>query len=356
MYAEADHVERPIERLYRAALGDAAAGPYLAVFARFDDQGQSGAAWNNAAAVFHLGWLAHHRLWAAAAWWALLAAALGLMVAGLWQLAAGWSFGVKLGLSLALGLVGLLVPGLWGTAWLHGQLRQRMIAAVERAPTVDLACEALQAEARQRQRHNTWGLALLSAGVVLAGLLTWIAPWRSLAPIPSTPVASMDAPTPSTPSTPAAPATDATGPQAVAVAVADDGGSAAAAAAVLPETADLPPSPPGVTPSLPLSPAPDAGAGASVQTPEPLPAASDGVRTRVQGHGVAVGMFAVEANAERVVAQLRAAGLPVLSDPVASARGTLTRVRVGPFEQREQAGAAARQVQALGLDAKVYAP
>ncbi len=92
--------------------------------------------------------------------------------------------------------------------------------------------------------------------------------------------------------------------------------------------------------------------------PSPVPAepTAAGVAVRVRGYGVSVGLFAVVANAERARARLVAAGLPVLSDPVESARGPLTRVRVGPFESRAQAQAAAEQVRALGLDARVYAP
>ena len=79
-----------------------------------------------------------------------------------------------------------------------------------------------------------------------------------------------------------------------------------------------------------------------------------GIRPRVRGFGVNVGLFSVAANAERAKARLSEAGLPVLDDPVESARGPLTRVRVGPFEQREQAEAAAKAVRALGLEARVY--
>jgi adhesin transport system outer membrane protein len=81
-----------------------------------------------------------------------------------------------------------------------------------------------------------------------------------------------------------------------------------------------------------------------------------GVVVGPRGHGVNVGLFALSANAERVRAQLEDVGLPVVSDPIKSARGPLTRVRVGPFEQREQAQVAAERVRALGLDAHIYAP
>jgi cell division protein FtsN len=75
-----------------------------------------------------------------------------------------------------------------------------------------------------------------------------------------------------------------------------------------------------------------------------------------KGHGVSVGLFAVPVNAERIRAKLAAAGLPVLEEPIESVHGTLTRVRVGPFERLDQAQAAAKRVRALGLDARVYAP
>ena len=67
-------------------------------------------------------------------------------------------------------------------------------------------------------------------------------------------------------------------------------------------------------------------------------------------------MFADPVNAQRAEARLREAGLPVLSDPVESSRGTLTRVRVGPLPDRAAADAAARQVRDLGLEARVYGP
>jgi cell division septation protein DedD len=77
---------------------------------------------------------------------------------------------------------------------------------------------------------------------------------------------------------------------------------------------------------------------------------------RIKEHGVSVGLFAVPENAERIQAKLVAAGLPVLQEPIESAKGPLTRVRVGPFERRDQAQAAAARVRALGLEARVDAP
>lgn len=349
-----DPGESSSARLYRAALGDGSVQPYLAVFARFDDLGRAGPAWNSAAALFQLGWLVHHRLWVAAAGWGGLAVATGLLVAGLWQLTAGWELGAKLGLSLALVLAALFVSGLWGTAWLHGQLRQRMIAAV------DAACEALQAEARERQRRNTWGLAILSAGVLLVGLISWFFPLRSYE------AAEAPATVPTVLTTPSS--QERVKPEPNFVAEAPD---AAVVSALLDEVDQLAaepmPSPPEVLLIPPVSSASSSNVAANPArvdvvsdavppTPTPTPTTEFEARARIKGHGVAVGMFAVEANAQRTDAKLRAAGLPVLSDPVASAKGTITRVRVGPYERPEQAEAAALEVKALGLDAKVYAP
>lgn len=452
---QTDPGERSTARLYRAALGEASAGRYLPVFARFDDRGMAGPSWNSAAALFHLGWLVHHRLWGPLAGCAALAAAVSLALAGLWQLAPAWPTGIKLGISLALVLGAMLLPGLWGTAWLHTRSRRRMIAAVERAATVDGACITLGAEARDRQRRNTWGLAgLLSAGV-LAALLWQTVPWSTFAgdtradvsapptepvaqaspssvvpavadavkpltvatspvdtiragisevqapaPVPAPAVAEVR-PEPASPADPPAvqPATRSSTPVADPVAVPTPkavtppvvsgatakvrASSSASSPAVPVATDESPPAAPRPAPPksgpasakalpqpVPGKPVVQAAESASppepaVQAPGPVasgpstPAtatATNDIRPRVKGFGVAVGMFAVADNAERVAAQLSRAGLPVLSDPVESARGRLIRVRVGPFERRDQADAAAVRVRALGLEARVYVP
>jgi cell division protein FtsN len=130
-----------------------------------------------------------------------------------------------------------------------------------------------------------------------------------------------------------------------------------------PKAAEAKPSPAAevaaeAAPSGALAPVPAQPVVAEV----PVPAASDSpaavapLRTRERGFGVSVGLFAVEANAQRAAATLSGAGLPVISDPIESARGPMTRVRVGPFETRAQAESAAERVRALGLEARVYAP
>ena len=421
MSEQPDSGERSTVRLYRATLGDVSAERYLPAFARFDDQGMAGPTWNSAAALFHLGWLLHHRLWLSLTGFAVLATTVALAVLGLWHWAPGWPTGIKLGASLAMGLAALLVPGLWGTAWLHTRTRRRMIAAVERAATVDGACEVLTAEARDRQRRNTWGLAGLLSVVALTALLWQTVPWSSFVeeappalpepepepaskpkPDPVAAVESVSPPLSPLPEVAAEKATSGVPPEGQSGEAALPAVSQVAATpdrlpdplpldkpeavvrAAVPVGSGKPPKPPGASTaasdtdaavSTAVKGGPSSakalpkmggrasvvqGATASSASSPVTPAADDagmvGIRPRVKGFGVAVGMFSVTDNAERVAAQLSGAGLPVLSDPVDSARGRLTRVRVGPFERRAQAEAAAVKVKALGLEARVYTP
>ena len=419
--------DRSTERLYRAAMGDALANRYLRVFERFDDRGVAGPTWNRAAAFFHLGWLIHHRLWKALAVWLALVAVLALIVIGVWRFALDWPIGVKLGGSLAVALVACLVPGLWGSAWLHEGLRQRMIEAVRREASLSAACAALSAATQRRQRQNTWALAGFLGTGTLVALLGVMVPWGSLrgpeAPAGPKLLELVEAPV---------------SPPAVAGARGDETGHSELASAVKPAVADtsgpqgerregsteggeaaralpskLSEEPIDGLPSLEEVDTPGAAAdrigplgadhadeglpklvhavASSASSPsastthtydesglglavleelvaekqavavnesgaQPGPTDRTGVRPMAESFGVAVGMFAVKANAERVVGKLRGVGLPVVSDAVTTSRGELTRVRVGPFQRREQAREAAAKVLALGLDAKVLPP
>lgn len=305
--------------LYRAALGPAGASAYLPVIARFEERGRSAMVWSTRAALGQLAWLVYWRLWGAALAQAGLtlvaAAALGWM----WTRAGGVPTGIRIGLTASALVLWCALPGLWGMACLHRGLRERVAAAVEQADSFQEAVERLE---RSEYGWRVAGLVAAAAVLVVVALLAGVVgqQWRpaavgaaqvqSPAPpqraprlLPSPPVAS---PTEAPPATPA----------------------------VLPVQA----------PVEPVAAAPTPAA------PEPV------LRPRPRGFGVNVGMFAREANAERAKARLVEAGLPVLHDPIESARGPLTRVRVGPFERREEAEQAAAKVRALGLEARVYAP
>lgn len=132
-------------------------------------------------------------------------------------------------------------------------------------------------------------------------------------PMPVGGVLGMDAPAPATPVEP--PAGDNT--------VADDAvalietPAATAAAAKAPDSAPAAAAQPTISPG---SESPATGGGAYV---------------------VNIGSFANRANAQSLVSKLRAAGLPVLAEPVKTATGDATRLRVGPYADRA-AGEAAR--------------
>jgi cell division septation protein DedD len=74
----------------------------------------------------------------------------------------------------------------------------------------------------------------------------------------------------------------------------------------------------------------------------------------VRGYYVNAGLFAVASNGNKAYRKMEKAGLPVFSDTVSSAKGQLTRVRVGPYPTRAKADAAAKKIRALKLDAKVF--
>jgi hypothetical protein len=351
------------EALYRAALGPGRTAHYLPVFARFDERGVAGTSWNHAAAWLNLNWLLYRRLWRQALLYAVaLAAALGL-----WWWARGfmaaWPAGVRWGLLALIGVLAVVVPGWWGSAWLHADVRRRMTDAVRRARTVQEACGLMQAVGPLRW---AWVLALVvqmallfALGVRTGGGPTTAAPGpaqaeptvaEAAAPVPAP--APLPAPVPAPEPSSASPASGEVVTEPAPSLVSASSGGASVAGTVTAEAP--PPKPKAATPTPPPILAP-----ATRPSPPPSQASAtsaDAPRPRWQGHGVNVGIFADPANAERAAARLRQAGLPVRTDPVESARGPLTRVRVGPFDTHDQAEAAAETVRNLGLEARVFGP
>lgn len=301
--------------LYRAALGPVGAPYYLRVFARFDEAGLPGPAWNTMAACFTLGWLVYRRLWGAAFAYGVMLMALAAMLWfelgpwATWSVEGRWLTGALLVAVLS------LLPGFYANVLLHGELRRRMTEAVRQAATVQQARQRLAAQA---SGPGLLGLLVFLYLVLVSGAAGWWWQHSRARPMPPVPVES---PAPPPVAAPAAPVT----PPSPAV----------------PDPAPVVPSPP--------APPPEPGPAAEPTPPDPI-------RPRLIGHGVAVGLFAEVANARRAETRLRQAGLPVVVDPVESARGTLTRVRVGPLPDRASAEAAAQQIRAMGLEARVYGP
>lgn len=65
---------------------------------------------------------------------------------------------------------------------------------------------------------------------------------------------------------------------------------------------------------------------------------------------VPVAALASQAKVKELLAKLKAARLPHYTESLATAKGTVTRVRVGPYATREAAEQAQRQLKRLGLN------
>ncbi|WP_342129615.1 SPOR domain-containing protein [Hydrogenophaga sp. OTU3427] len=318
--------ESPTTALYRAALGPLNTDHHLRAFADFDDTGVAGPRWNGAAALLTLNWLVYRRLWR-------LAGAYVLVLVGacalLWALGWGrWPPGVWAGLLGTVVVLASVVPGLWAEAWLHGQVRQAMIAAVRDAPSLPDACEALRRRAPSMARFGA--LALLNF-LLGAAAFSLHAGW---------PTGPQGAAPPSAVAAASTPAMSEPAPAVLPVKLAES-------------SAPNPPPTAAVVP--PPVRAPERMA---VSAPQPLsvPAPAEAVQVPPApgAYAVNVGLFADAGNAERLHARLNAAGLPAYLQTLETAQGTRTRVRVGPMASRAQADRMAERIRSMGLEARVF--
>ena len=100
-----------------------------------------------------------------------------------------------------------------------------------------------------------------------------------------------------------------------------------------------------------------------VSPPEPPPpvtvekpkVVARAVPTTVEKKGFAVqlGAFGDADKANLAVATMKSAKLPVYTESIAASKGTVTRVRVGPFPTREKADSALAQIKLAGSDGKI---
>jgi len=366
----------PTMALYRAALGPLNTQRYLALFERFDAAGRASLVWNPAAGLCTLNWMAFRGLWGAALVYLAAAEGLALLAFGLGR-HLQWPTGVEIGVLGSLLMLSILIPGLYGNALLHADIRRRMASAVTDAHTVREACEALarQAPTQRRLKAFLLGNALLGVLLLAVGVFLWGAeptgadalPAKEIGqvqdpitpPVPPAPPAEAGAPLQSGSSSPGAPASS-EAPGGASPSTVPEPSVEKAAVQPLPEQAE--PSAVAETPPAVLSapaPRPSPPPRAAVTTPGSAPASSPPAPILVKpsapvSHGINVGLFAEEANAIKVHAQLTEAGLPATMQTVEGTRGPRTRVRAGPFPDRASADAAAQRIRAMGLEAQIY--
>ena len=354
-----DHSEEnATTSLYRAAIGLVNVDYYLPIFTRFEAANRISPSWNSAASLYTLNWLLFRRLWLAAGVYGSLV----LGVALVWFL---WPGALDLSVLLVLGVLSVVVPGIYGNALLHLACRQKMAHALTVNTTLAQACSMLQREASSR-RHFLW-LALLNGALlcaVLAAYLLWpdadkTPPMNPPRVEASNQAAGRVSESASAPASAAStelaipPVEAASAPQAAA----SRNGVAAVPAPVVAAASEVPTQAPFAAPVaiVPASPA-SAPVPAQALRKDAAKETAAPARAPTAAHHFAinVGLFAKDTNAQKVHTQLLAAGQPVYTQVLQTSKGKLTRVRVGPFKSQRAADAAAEQIRALKLDAVVF--
>ena len=350
--------ENATTALYRAAIGPVGAEHYLPVFARFELADRPGSGWNWAACLYTLGWMLFRRMWGAAL--AYVGAVAGVALTG--ALLLGMVFQgpaqVRLGIGVALLLLAFVVPGVWGDAWLYAHSRKRMARALADSSSWVEAVALLEKQAVARPQ--VWWLAAAQAAVLAAaaGVYVLVPGLAPLAPVPAqAPVAAAPAlPAVVAVVTPAAPAAPPVLASSEATATAVVASMPAPAPTPTPTPAATPVSAPVQVPLPPPVPVPvPTQASAMPPTPAPTPTPMPAPAERTPGrYFVNVGLFAVDANARKAQARLRAAGVRVQTQELQMKNGKRIRVRAGPYQTRAQAEAAADKIRALGLEAQLF--
>lgn len=354
------------EQLAAAAIGTSGAEHYRKAFARLDAAGRALPGWNGAAALAGPAWLAFRGLWRALA--VVLVLWLGVAIAGGWAGEQALLPGAVLaGMALALWLGSALALGVWGDAWVHRDVRQRVEAAVTQAATMQAALQRLQSTAPTRRTMAVVAAVSVVAWVVLAWVVWRGWPQQGVAPRgqasePGTVVVSgAVTPAPKAPTPPPEPVPAAPLPAPVEVPAFDEGevqevqGETDAALAAL--AASSPQAAAGKEPRTRTAAHPPAAAPVGKKKPtehtKPAPSAAQAEpAAKVRQLYINVGIFADPENASRAHERLQKEGLPAHVDAIKSSGGkTLKRVRVGPFTSAAQANEAAGKVKLLGLDA-----
>ncbi len=400
--------------LYRLSVGPVNAAYYQRHFQRFETLGKAVPTWNHGAAFCTLAWLVLRKLWRPAALYLCLLAALLLVWWG--GVHGRLPLPLELALCLLVGMLLCVVPGTLGNALYYQHVRQHTLQTLTRASSLSQARAQLAEQAVTKDRLHTIAAiqALLLAaltGLVLhqvkqggaseapapSGPPDLVIPQvSSLAPtqpVAFTPTPAADSPSEAAPAAPAlslvtlaqtVPATPEATPPTALVAEPAPAAAAAPAAVPVPAPALAPASPPAAPPApakkavTPPAPAAKAAAPAkpdkaektdkgsktakaekadkapkSAPEPKPAPAAANG-RLVPGKFYLNAGVYAQAANVDKAVQQLQAAKLNALRQTVSSSKGDLTRLRIGPFDTRQQAEQAAAKAKQLRIDASVF--
>lgn len=361
--------------LYRLSVGPVNAAYYQRHFQRFETLGKAVPTWNHGAAFCTLAWLVLRKLWRPAALYLCLLAALLLVWWG--GVHGRLPLSLELALCLLVGMLLCVVPGTLGNALYYQHVRQHTLQTLTRASSLSQARAQLAEQAVTKDRLHTIAAiqALLLAALTGLVLHQVKQGGPSEAPAPSGPpdlvipqVSSLapTQPVAFTPTPAAAPPADAA-PAAPALSLVTLAQAVPATPEVAPKTALV------AEPAAAIAPAPakpdktektDKGsktakaekadkASKSAPEPKPAPAAANGRLVPCKFY-LNAGVYAQAANVDKAVQQLQGAKLNALRQTVSSSKGDLTRLRIGPFDTRQQAEQAVAKAKQLRIDASVF--
>ncbi|MGE5617275.1 MAG: SPOR domain-containing protein [Bacillota bacterium] len=107
-------------------------------------------------------------------------------------------------------------------------------------------------------------------------------------------------------------------------------------------------------PAVPAKPAPQPPAKVATVDAKPAPVAA-AVTPKLEGFAVQIGAFHEEAKMQQAREKLTGARIAHYTERIETSKGTLIRLRAGPFPTREAADKAAGSIKKAGLDGKVVA-
>ena len=357
--------------LYTAALGHGPQERYLRRFAQFDASGRTSPGWNGAASFCTLSWAILRQLWVPALLYVAVLEGLSLLAwgTGRWFLPAQASVPWPL---LAVAALAWLLPGMYGDALLHTEIRKRIVMALTQTQSVAEACALLGQRASSQRRLKK--LVFANAAVALTAATAcyfWLPPGAVFAPLapnhPAEPELTAAQALALTPNTVArltaepkpVPAIESVPTPAPVPARAMPAPSLRGETFTPPADKPSNPSPsnPLHVPAKPVVAPPIAATPARTLSTTPSTASTPPTRTPTlgtqPGYYLNVGLFAEEANARKVQARLLNANLPAFRQHLETTQGHRIRVRVGPFRTRQETTVAQATLRGMALEAVV---
>lgn len=395
--------------LYRLHVGPINAAYYQRQFQHFESAGKVTPSWNHSAAFFTLPWLLLRKLWRPAAiYGALLLAVLALWW---WGIHGRVPLAVEGAVCAVAALLLCVLPGLIGNGLYYQHVRQLTLKTLTSAASLSQARVQLAEQAITKERVQLFSgiqalvaLAIVYAAFSQSGEQTAqlalsdtatrpvsgppdlvIPATANILPLelaPFTPDVALAAPEPESTAPAASVPTEATPVQATSSATtpvatpaaeelsivafaqsvpAQAAASAVAAAAPVAARASATKQAPTATASASVKPAISAKPVPPAATPAKPPVVAKAATKSASGQPAGqyylnAGVYAQASNVDAAVKKLKAAKLNTVRQTVSGKNGQLTRLRIGPFDTRQQAQQAASQARKLRIETSIVEP